>query len=71
MSEDTTKSTQVPCPTCGKSVPWTPESHWRPFCSERCKLIDLGEWLDESRRIPGRNGEAGSTSMNEDGEPQH
>lgn len=42
----------VPCPTCGKAVPWSPDSPWRPFCSERCRLIDLGEWLEESRRIP-------------------
>ncbi|MCU7857439.1 MAG: DNA gyrase inhibitor YacG, partial [Candidatus Thiodiazotropha sp. (ex Lucinoma borealis)] len=26
-------------------------SKWRPFCSERCRLIDLGDWLDESHRI--------------------
>jgi endogenous inhibitor of DNA gyrase (YacG/DUF329 family) len=32
-------------------VPWSPASRWRPFCSERCKLIDLGEWLDEGHRI--------------------
>ncbi len=44
---------QVPCPTCGKPVAWSERQRWRPFCSERCKLIDLGEWLDESRRIPG------------------
>ena len=43
---------RVDCPTCGKAVAWRPESRWRPFCSERCKLIDLGEWLNESRRIP-------------------
>jgi uncharacterized protein len=41
----------VTCPTCGKTVAWTPASHWRPFCSERCRLIDLGEWLDEGHRI--------------------
>lgn len=41
----------VKCPTCGKPVPWIPASRWRPFCSERCKLIDLGEWLDEGHRI--------------------
>jgi endogenous inhibitor of DNA gyrase (YacG/DUF329 family) len=28
-----------------------PASKWRPFCSERCRLIDLGEWLDETHRI--------------------
>ena len=43
----------VPCPTCGKPVVWSPDSPWRPFCSERCRLIDLGEWLGEEKRIPG------------------
>jgi endogenous inhibitor of DNA gyrase (YacG/DUF329 family) len=45
------KPTTVPCPTCGKPVAWTASSHWRPFCSERCRLIDLGDWLDENHRI--------------------
>jgi endogenous inhibitor of DNA gyrase (YacG/DUF329 family) len=45
--------TRVACPTCGRSVTWTASERWRPFCSERCKLIDLGEWLDEKHRIPG------------------
>lgn len=44
---------EVKCPTCGKPVLWAPEQKWRPFCSERCKLIDLGEWFSEERRIPG------------------
>lgn len=43
----------VACPTCSKPVEWTTESRWRPFCSERCRLIDLGEWLSEEHRIPG------------------
>jgi uncharacterized protein len=42
----------VPCPQCGKAVEWTPASRWRPFCSERCKLIDLGAWATEAYRIP-------------------
>jgi hypothetical protein len=42
----------VLCPTCGKSVSWTPASAWRPFCSERCKLIDLGAWATEKYRVP-------------------
>ncbi len=46
-------SKTVKCPTCGKAVTWGPESPWRPFCSERCKLIDLGEWAAEGHRIPG------------------
>ena len=43
----------VNCPTCGKPVRWEAEQQWRPFCSERCRLIDLGEWLNEENRIPG------------------
>ena len=43
----------VKCPTCGKAVKWEAASKWRPFCSERCRLIDLGEWASESHRIQG------------------
>jgi endogenous inhibitor of DNA gyrase (YacG/DUF329 family) len=42
----------VLCPTCGKSLEWRPENRFKPFCSERCKLIDLGEWATESYRLP-------------------
>lgn len=45
----------VACPTCRKSARFSPENPYRPFCSERCKLIDLGEWADGSRAIPGEN----------------
>ncbi len=40
------------CPTCDTPVKWEKGSVWRPFCSERCKLIDLGDWLEENHRIP-------------------
>jgi uncharacterized protein len=43
----------VPCPTCRRPVEWSPESAWRPFCSERCKLVDLGAWFTEQRAIAG------------------
>jgi uncharacterized protein len=46
-------NTPVPCPTCGRAVEWGESSPWRPFCSERCKLIDLGAWASEQRSIPG------------------
>ncbi|MGD2136833.1 MAG: DNA gyrase inhibitor YacG [Gammaproteobacteria bacterium] len=52
MSGNASPARTVRCPTCGKAVEWTPHRRWRPFCSERCKLIDLGDWLDESHRIP-------------------
>jgi len=44
---------KVKCPTCEKPVEWKPENVYRPFCCERCKLIDLGAWADESHHIPG------------------
>ncbi len=44
---------KISCPTCGKKNTWRTENKFRPFCSERCKLIDLGEWANESRKIPG------------------
>jgi endogenous inhibitor of DNA gyrase (YacG/DUF329 family) len=46
-------NTIVRCPTCGRTVEWNESSPWRPFCSERCKLIDLGAWASEQRSIPG------------------
>lgn len=42
----------VACPNCGKDVEWRPENKWRPFCCERCKMIDLGEWATEKFRVP-------------------
>jgi len=42
----------VKCPTCRRQIDWA-NSPYRPFCSERCRLIDLGAWLSEQRAIPG------------------
>lgn len=42
----------VNCPQCGAKVKWIPESRFRPFCSERCKQIDLGAWAAEDYRVP-------------------
>lgn len=44
----------VNCPTCSEQVVFSPESTFRPFCSERCRLIDLGQWADEQHRIVGK-----------------
>ncbi|MES2366827.1 MAG: DNA gyrase inhibitor YacG [Pseudomonadota bacterium] len=46
------KPAKVTCPTCGVLVEWIESSKFRPFCSERCRLIDLGQWATESYRIP-------------------
>lgn len=42
----------VKCPNCKKDVEWSSASIYKPFCSERCKLIDLGAWADGSYSIP-------------------
>jgi len=41
----------VICPQCGAPVEWNAGNRFRPFCSERCKLIDLGAWASEQYRI--------------------
>ena len=46
------KPVVVACPICGAAVNWVPENRWKPFCSERCKLIDLGQWATEKYRVP-------------------
>jgi endogenous inhibitor of DNA gyrase (YacG/DUF329 family) len=44
-------------------VPWVAASEFRPFCSKRCQLIDLGQWANEENRVPaGKNNDA-ETSM--------
>lgn len=40
------------CARCGQGIRLDATNAWRPFCSRRCKLIDLGEWLDGQYRIP-------------------
>jgi len=44
----------VACPRCGAPALFAPENAWRPFCSERCKLIDLGKWANEEYRVEQR-----------------
>ena len=47
------KETTILCPMCKAEVIWDKQHPFKPFCSERCKLIDLGEWASEEKRIPG------------------
>jgi uncharacterized protein len=41
----------VACPRCETDVEWKPENKWRPFCSERCKLMDFGAWANDEYRV--------------------
>ncbi|MDE1189600.1 MAG: DNA gyrase inhibitor YacG [Pantoea sp.] len=56
----------VPCPNCGKDVMWDELSPWRPFCSKRCQLIDLGEWAAEEKSIPSSGDLTESDDWSED-----
>ncbi len=40
----------VSCPYCKENVEWS-GNKWRPFCSERCKMIDLGKWASEDYKV--------------------
>jgi len=48
---------KIICPICKRKTTWE-ENPWRPFCSERCKLIDLGKWASEKYRVKGERKEA-------------
>lgn len=50
----------VKCPSCGKQTEYT-GNEFRPFCSERCKLLDFGAWADEEFALP-----AQETSLTEE-----
>lgn len=60
------KKSDIICPTCGKKDTWTKDNAFRPFCSDRCKLIDLGAWADEQHRIPGEPAQLDDANNSED-----
>jgi hypothetical protein len=41
------KTLKLKCPTCKKEVVYSQENPFRPFCSEKCRLVDLGQWFEE------------------------
>lgn len=56
---------KIKCPKCGKVVHWE-NNKWRPFCSERCRMVDLGAWVSEGYKISGETlGEQAQESRNE------
>lgn len=55
----------VSCPRCGAQVEWGPASRFRPFCSERCKMIDLGAWATEKYKV------SAADSKNDDSSEEH
>jgi hypothetical protein len=59
---------QVACPSCGAPAAFAPSNPWRPFCSERCRLVDLGAWASEAYRIPVKGAPDGRELPGEDDE---
>jgi uncharacterized protein len=58
-------SVRVKCPTCRRDLDWE-TAPFRPFCSERCRLIDLGAWLSEQHAIAGETASGENDSEHQD-----
>ena len=54
-SQPSGSAKRVACPTCGGDSVYASSNPYRPFCSERCKNIDLGAWASENFRLPVSN----------------
>lgn len=65
-----TNKKDISCPACGKKNTWTQDNPSRPFCSPRCKLIDLGDWASEQHRIPGEPVPSDDSTDNGEDSPQ-
>jgi len=62
---------QVRCPHCGKTLAWDTANKWRPFCCERCKMVDLGAWIAEEHAIPGEPAMDEAHPVSTPGERKH
>jgi endogenous inhibitor of DNA gyrase (YacG/DUF329 family) len=67
VASENTVPREVKCPKCRKEVPWENNPH-RPFCSDRCRLIDLGAWAQERYRIPAEEIDVGRDDDEDDNE---
>jgi len=63
------KERKVKCPQCGRLTIYSLENKFRPFCSERCRLLDLGAWAEESYRVPTQEHVDFTHPENEDPKP--
>lgn len=54
----------VPCPNCKKLIEYSINNKFRPFCSERCQLIDLGDWANENYKIPDNSPPSADDELN-------
>ena len=65
MPTDRKEGRQVLCPQCHTAIRWSTDNPYRPFCSERCKLLDFGQWATGSYRIPQVERDTGETNDEE------
>jgi len=56
MGKELKYTMRIKCPICKQTTTWE-ENPFRPFCSERCKIIDLGRWASGEYKIPGEKTE--------------
>jgi hypothetical protein len=61
----------IKCPECGKTTEYSPENEYRPFCSKRCRLIDLGEWIDGAYKINSEDNSQESQFLEEELNTKH
>ena len=54
-----------PCPRCGKPSTWE-GNEFHPFCSERCKMIDLGAWASDEYKLPTQDAPQADNSGEQD-----
>ncbi|MGA0796308.1 MAG: DNA gyrase inhibitor YacG [Quisquiliibacterium sp.] len=55
---------KVACPACARKTEFSPANRWRPFCSERCKTVDLGAWASNAYQIAGASLEEAADPIN-------
>lgn len=60
----------VKCPTCGQRVEWSEASRFRPFCSDRCRTIDLGAWASDRYVVAGGPADAAEETPPTETEPK-
>jgi len=61
----------VPCPQCRQPSRYGADNRWRPFCSERCRSLDLGAWASEAYRVPAVAAPDAPTADDDPALPRH
>ncbi|MEK9720787.1 MAG: DNA gyrase inhibitor YacG [Quisquiliibacterium sp.] len=61
-------SPSIDCPACGRKTEFSSVNQWRPFCSERCKTVDLGAWASNAYQIAGASLEEAADPLNSEGQ---